>query len=88
MPGPNDKPVISLGLFSEPRRAQQRVTQVQSLGLNPGVADRNRSGDVYWVDIDLKPTDSLLNPADLQSETGRIVRLEVKACPVPESPAT
>ncbi len=88
MPGPNDKPVISLGLFSEPKRAQQRVTQAQGLGLNPGVADRNRTGDVYWVDIDLKPTDSLLNPADLQSETGRIVRLEVKACPVPESPAT
>jgi hypothetical protein len=87
MPGPNDKPVISLGLFSEPRRAQQRVAQAQDLGLNPGVADRNRSGDVYWVDIDLKPTDSLLNPADLQSEAGRIVRLEVKACPVPESPA-
>jgi len=88
MPGPNDKPVISLGLFSESRRAQARVTQVQSLGLNPGVADRNRTGDVYWVDIDLKPTDSLLNPADLQSENGRIVRLEVKACPVTGSPAT
>jgi hypothetical protein len=58
------------------------------LGLNPGVADRNRTGDVYWVDIDLKPTDSLLNPADLQSENGRIVRLEVKACPVTGSPAT
>jgi hypothetical protein len=88
MPGPNDKPVISLGLFSEPRRAQLRVTQAQALGLNPGVADRTRAGDVYWVNIDLKPTDSLLNPADLQSESGRIVRLEVKACPVPEGPAS
>jgi hypothetical protein len=88
MPGPNDKPVISLGLFSESRRAQSRVTQAQALGLNPGVSDRTRAGDVYWVNIDLKPTDSLLNPADLQSESGRIVRLEVKACPVPEGPAS
>ncbi len=88
MPGPNDKPVISLGLFTEPRRAQSRVSQAQGVGLSPAVADRNRTGDVYWVDIDLKPTDSLLNPADLQGETGRIVRLEVKACPVPVSPAT
>jgi hypothetical protein len=87
MPGPNDKPVISLGLYSEPKRAQARVVQAQALGLNPGIADRKRTGDVYWVDVDLKPTDGLLNPADLQGETGRIVRLEVKACPVAENPS-
>jgi hypothetical protein len=36
---------------------------------------------VYWIDIDLKPTDSVLKPADLQTDSGRIVRLEVKGCP-------
>jgi len=81
MPGPNDAPVISLGLFSDPRRAQARVAQAQKQGLNPATADRKRTGDVYWVDVDLKPTDSLLNPADLQGQSGRIVRLEVKGCP-------
>jgi hypothetical protein len=81
MPGPNDGSVISLGLYSEPKRAQARVAQAQALGFNPGIADRKRTGNVYWIDIDLKPTDSLLNPADLQGETGRIVRLEVKGCP-------
>jgi hypothetical protein len=81
MPGPNDGSVISLGLYSEPKRAQARVAQLQALGFNPGVADRKRTGNVYWIDIDLKPTDSLLNPADLQGESGRIVRLEVKGCP-------
>jgi hypothetical protein len=81
MPGPSDGSVISLGLYSEPKRAQARVAQAQALGFNPGVADRKRTGNVYWIDIDLKPTDSLLNPADLQGEAGRIVRLEVKACP-------
>ena len=81
MPGPNDGSVISLGLFSEPRRAQARVAQAQSLGFNPGIADRKRTGNVYWVDIDLKPTDSVLKPSDLQGEAGRIVRLEVKGCP-------
>ena len=81
MPGPNDGSVIPLGLFSEPRRAQARVTQAQSLGFNPGIADRKRTGNVYWVDIDLKPTDSALKPSDLQGEAGRIVRLEVKGCP-------
>jgi hypothetical protein len=81
MPGPNDGSVISLGLFSEAKRAQARVAQAQALHINPAIADRKRSGNVYWIDIDLKPTDSLLNPADLQGEAGRIVRLEVKACP-------
>jgi hypothetical protein len=81
MPGPNEGSVISLGLFSEPKRAQARVAQAQAMGLNPGIADRKRTGNVYWIDIDLKPTDTLLNPADLQGEAGRIVRLEVKGCP-------
>jgi hypothetical protein len=85
MPGPNDKPVISLGLFSEPKRAQARVAQIQALGLNPGIADRKRTGEVYWVDVDLKPNDHDLNPGDLQNEAGRIVRLEVKTCPVTEN---
>jgi hypothetical protein len=81
MPGPNEGSVISLGLYSEPKRAQARVAQAQALGFNPGIADRKRTGNVYWIDIDLKPTDGLLNPADLQGESGRIVRLEVKGCP-------
>jgi hypothetical protein len=81
MPGPNEGSVISLGLYSEPKRAQARVAQAQGLGFNPGIADRKRTGNVYWIDVDLKPTDSLLNPADLQGEAGRIVRLEVKGCP-------
>ena len=81
MPGPSDGSVISLGLYSESKRAQARVAQAQALGFNPGIADRKRTGNVYWIDIDLKPTDSLLNPADLQSDAGRIVRLEVKGCP-------
>jgi hypothetical protein len=81
MPGPNESSVISLGLYSEAKRAQARVAQAQALGFNPGIADRKRTGNVYWIDIDLKPTDGLLNPADLQGESGRIVRLEVKGCP-------
>lgn len=81
MPGPNEGSVISLGLYSEAKRAQTRVAQAQALGFNPGIADRKRNGNVYWIDIDLKPTDGLLNPSDLQGESGRIVRLEVKGCP-------
>jgi hypothetical protein len=86
MPGPADASVISLGLFGEQKRAQARVGQAQVLGLNPGIADRKRSGNVYWIDIDLKPTDGLLNPSDLQGDSGHISRLEVKACPSAAAP--
>jgi hypothetical protein len=81
MPGPNEGSVISLGLYSDSKRAQTRVAQAQSLGFNPALVDRKRAGDVYWIDIELKPTDSVLNPTDLQGQAGRIVRLEVKGCP-------
>jgi len=86
MPGPADASVISLGLFSEQKRAQVRVGQAQVLGLNPGIADRKRSGNLYWIDIDLKPTDGLLNPSDLQGDSGHISRLEIKACPSAAAP--
>jgi hypothetical protein len=86
MPGPVDGSVISLGLFSEQKRAQARIAQVHALGLNPGIADRKRTGNVYWIDIDLKPTDGLLNPADLQGQAGHITRLEIKACPAAVQP--
>lgn len=72
---------ISLGVFSEPARAQRRAEEIKSLGFTPTIADRTRRGTVYWIDLDLKATDGLINPADLQSESGRIVRLEVVACP-------
>ncbi len=88
MPGPNEGSVISLGLYSETKRAQARVAQAQALGFNPGIADRKRTGNVYWIDIDLKPTDGLLNPSDLQGEAGRIVRLEIKGCPSDAGAAT
>lgn len=81
MPGPSDTSVISLGLYSEQKRAQARVAQAQALGFNPAIADRKRTGNVYWIDIDLKPTDNVLTPADLQTEAGHIMRLEVKGCP-------
>ena len=83
MPGPDDLPVVSLGLFSEPKRAGARIQLARSLGLKPVVADRKRTGDVYWIDVNLKPTDGNLNPADLEGQSGRIVRLQVVGCPAP-----
>ena len=87
MPAADQTNVISLGIFSEAQRAQRRAEEVRSLGFTPSVADRTRKDTVYWIDIDLKPTDAMLNPSDIQSESGRIVRLQVQACPAGSSNA-
>lgn len=81
MPGPKGTSVLSLGLFSEPDRADAQIKRVRSLGFEPRVADRQRSGDVYWVDVDLKPKDPNLNAADIDPGRARIVRLQVVTCP-------
>lgn len=84
MPAADRSTVISLGIFSEPARAQTRADDVRALGFTPTIADRTRTGTVYWIDVDLKPTDGFINPADIPSEAGKISRLEVDACPAIE----
>lgn len=86
MPGPNDGSVISLGVFSEPNRAAARVALAKSLGMTPGVADRKRTGNVYWLDIDLKSGDTPPNSASLHGDAGQILRVEIKACPATAAP--
>jgi hypothetical protein len=78
MPGENV--VLSVGLFSEEVRANRVASQVRELGMKPVVSDRTQRGTLYWMDITLKATDGFIDPASLQGETGRIIR--VTACPV------
>lgn len=81
MPAADRSADISLGIFSEPSRAQKRADDVRALGFTPTIADHARTGQVYWIDVDLKPTDGFINPADIPTEAGKITRLEIKACP-------
>lgn len=68
---------ISLGVFSEIKRAGTRREQVRALGYEPVVTDRSRRGTVYWVDVELNEAEQL----DLASlQQGRIVRLEERDC--------
>ena len=76
---------ISLGIFSEPARAQRRADEVRAMGFTPTIADRTRQGTVYWIDVDLKPTDGFIDPSTIPSEQGKITRLEVQACPAADS---
>jgi hypothetical protein len=71
---------ISLGLFSERQRALRRLDEVKALGLEPRITERERSGTVYWIDVDVEPPATLPDAAQLHGEGGRILRLEVRPC--------
>ena len=71
---------ISLGLFSERQRALRRLDDAKAVGLEPRIVDRERTGTVYWIDVDVVPPAELPDAARLQGEGGRILRLEVKPC--------
>jgi hypothetical protein len=81
MPADGREVTISLGLFSERQRALRRLDDAKAAGLAPRIVDRERTGTVYWIDVDVVPPAELPDVAQLQREVGRILRLEVKACP-------
>lgn len=86
--GTAGKSTISLGIFSEPARAQRRAEEVRALGFKPSVTDRRKSA-TYWLDVEREPADRPIDPADLQTfgedngedNSGKIVRLGIQACP-------
>jgi hypothetical protein len=73
------KRCVSVGPFRDVSQTARAASSLRSGGYDP--RQRIAEGDVYWIDIDLKPTDSVPEPSDLQTEAGRIQRSEVKACP-------
>jgi len=78
MPGEH---TLSLGVFSDYQRAQRRADEIRGLGYQPRIDDRKRSGSVYWIDVHLKEPGQLIDTSIFQTDPGRIMRLELRACP-------
>jgi hypothetical protein len=72
--------VLSLGLFSERARAEQRRADIAKLGYQPLIQNRTRMGATHWLDVNLQEPGQALDPALLQSDTVGIVRLQTKPC--------
>lgn len=85
MPGSESAQVLSLGVFSDYQRAQRRAAEVQALGLTPRIEDRTRAGTVYWLDVDLQEPGQQIDTAILQPDRSKILRLELRGCPAPQS---
>lgn len=81
MPGGDPSFTLSLGVFSDYQRAQRRATEVRAVGLEPKVEDRKRAGSVYWLDVDLPEPGTRIDTSIFQSDPGKIMRLEMRACP-------
>ena len=80
MPDKGRQITISLGLFTERQRALQRMDEVKALGFEPLMAVRERSGTVYWIDVDVEAPAKLPDAALLNGDGGRILRLEIQPC--------
>lgn len=84
MPGSDPANVLSLGVFSDYQRAQRRADEIRALGLEPRIDDRKRAGTVYWLDVDLPEPGKTIDTSMFQPGPGKILRLELRACPPSE----
>jgi hypothetical protein len=87
VPGPNAATVISLGVFNDPKRAQTRLALAQRAGFAAQSVERKHVATTYWLDVDLKPTDGPLNPADLHTDAVHGAQLTVTECPATQTAA-
>jgi len=71
---------ISVGLFSDRDRAQERANAIRKTGLEPLIAERKFPGTVYWVDVALRPGISTLPTEGLLADGGQ-VQIGTRACP-------
>ena len=70
---------ISLGMFSGPQRARDRVREIEALGYIPLLREQSRDAEAFWVDLELE-SGAQPDLAMLEEPSGRILRLESRAC--------
>jgi hypothetical protein len=68
-------------VFSDYNRAERRAQEIRALGLEPRIDDRKRAGSVYWLDVDLPEPGKTVDTSIFQTDPGKIMRLELRACP-------
>lgn len=73
--------ILSLGIFVDPERATRRANVARELGLTVRIADRKRTGSLYWLDAMPTEPGHLLDAAMFPPEPGKIVRIELRPCP-------
>ena len=78
VPGAEDHR-ISLGVFRSKLSAELTISKAAALGYNTRMDERYQSGTVYWLSVRL-PAERELQPGELKSDTGQILRTETVLC--------
>jgi len=74
--------VISLGVFTEPERAEQARTIAKMAGFEPRTVERTREADVLWLDIDRQASAGLPSLEQLGADgEGRLPGIGLRRCP-------
>jgi len=79
--------VISLGVFTEPERAEQARAIAMMAGFEPRTVERTREADVAWLDIDRQASAGLPSLEQLGADSmGRLPGIGLRRCPTAELP--
>ena len=77
---------VSVGVYSDPRRAAEVSATVEKAGFTPETSDRLRTLEVLWLDIDRQANGSLPSLESLGSPPEGGLPYDMRACPA-TSPA-
>ena len=77
--------VVSLGVFSDPGRAAQVIAIATQAGFTPKVEDNYRAENVFWLDVDRSTNAGLPGLEMFWIQDGGGTRVELRACPDPDS---
>jgi SPOR domain len=77
---------VSVGVYSDPRRAAEVSATVQKAGFTPETSDRLRRLEVLWLDIDRQANGGLPSLESLGPPPAGGLPYDMRACPAP-SPA-
>ena len=76
---------VSVGVFSDPRRAAEVSAMVQQAGFTAETSDRLRLLEVLWLDIDRQANGGLPSLEALGAQPEGGVPYDMRACPAPVS---
>jgi hypothetical protein len=76
--------VISLGVFTEPARAEQAAALARAAGFEARTTERTREADAFWLDIDRQASAGLPSLEQLGAgDAAELPRIELQRCPAP-----
>jgi hypothetical protein len=78
MTQPEQSDRVSVGFFSDQTHAVRRAEQVRQLGFKPVLDLHQRTVSNHWLDVEMKGSDSDLQPKQFPTSTGG---LQVADCP-------